>query len=157
MTSQHTVIFLCIDWIGYPIWGFCHPMVDSGLTPFCTWVTGRDNAYLSKNKSIIGLFTDYGNHCWLPITVCSTRLAALNLINYWENYFGVDFLTSHLFMNAPLWVDHLYHHFLVGLLFATRGRWPRLSFVGSIIIFLVEFWGQWSITYNLFGLTFADF
>ena len=32
---------LIVDWIRYPIWGLGDPMVDTGLTPFCTRISGR--------------------------------------------------------------------------------------------------------------------
>ena len=37
--------FLIVDGIGDPIWSLGHSVVDTGLTAFCTWVTGWHDAY----------------------------------------------------------------------------------------------------------------
>ena len=38
-------VFLIVDGIGDPIWSLGHSVVDTGLTAFCTWVTGWHDAY----------------------------------------------------------------------------------------------------------------
>ena len=42
---RHLVIqLLRVDWVGDPIGGFGHPVVNARLASFCTWVSGRNNA-----------------------------------------------------------------------------------------------------------------
>ena len=38
-------VYLIVDGIGDPIWSLGHSVVDTGLTAFCTWVTGWHDAY----------------------------------------------------------------------------------------------------------------